>query len=152
MPEKPEQPTLGESALVWDYRSKKWIIAFRKDYKRQEAITFIDNVTFDNVTTTKTSDEFESAPYSNFLLLVDLAVTETPTNIVIDVEFSHDRVNWFKYMNGPFGDLRWEDSAGDKMESISGAVLAPWIRIKATATGTTAANKFTLTARAIFNG
>lgn len=146
------QLKLPEAALLWDERENDWQLSWRRNFKRQKTVIFIDNITFNDVITVKTSNPFYSAPYATFLLLHKIVVTATPTDIVIEIEFSDDKVNWYKYIRTPFGDLRWEDAAGDKLESIDGLVLAPWLRVKVTATGTTAVNKFTSTVKLILNG
>lgn len=143
---------LPEAAFLWNDREVDWELAWRRNFRRQRTVTFIDNITFNASTTTKTSDPYYCGPYATFLLLHKLTVASTPTNIVIDVEFSDDRANWYKYMRGPFGDLRWEDSAGNKTESIDGPIIAPWIRIIITATGTTATKTFTSTVKLVLNG
>jgi len=52
-------------------------------------------------------------------------------------------------MNGPFGDLRYEDSAGAKQEAVIGKVVAPYMRIHVVSSGCDGTNTFTLTAKAI---
>lgn len=143
---------LPETAHVWSERLGAWVTAYRTDFIQQFTHTFIDNITFDATTTSKTSREFHTAPYQKFLLLINLIVASSPTDIVIAVQFSDDRANWYKYMQGPFGDLRYEDAAGDKMECISGPVLAPWMRLYVVATGTSGSNKFTLTGKVVLTG
>lgn len=151
-PNPSDVPMLLEHAIIWDGSDSQWVQAWRRDYKRQKTVLFIDAVIFDNNTATKTSDAFECAPYATFLLLHNLVVASTPTDILIELEFSDDRVNWYKYMAGPFGDLRWEDSAGNKKEAIDGPILAPYVRVKVTATGTTATKTFTSTVKLILSG
>lgn len=150
-PENLEQPQLLESAQVWDESTHQWITAYRKGWKRQRTVILIDGVTFNASTTTKTSTCFECRAYTSFLLLHNLDVTGTPTDILVELEFSDDLINWYKYMQGPFGDLRWEDGAGDKLECVNGPVLAPYVRIKVTATGTDGDNTFKSTVKLILN-
>ena len=100
---------------------------------------------FDDSTSTVTSDSIRCVPFHDFLLLIKLVVTASPTDIIFEVEFSNDDVTFYKYMNGPFGDLRYEDTAGNKNEAISGRCIGKYIRVTAIATGTTAQNKFTAT-------
>lgn len=147
-----KQARLPESAQIFDESDGEWVLAFRKDFKRQKTITLIDNITFDASTTSKNGNLFEVRPYSMALILVDLAVTDTPTDIVISLEFSHDRISWFKYMIDAWGDLRYEDAAGDKKESLDIPILAPYMRAKAVATGTDGTHKFTLNLTAVLNG
>lgn len=117
--------------------------------KRLKTEKLIDAVTFNDVIASYTSEKFFCEPYRKFTLLINLDVTATPTDIVIRVEFSDDGAKWYQYMNGPFGDIRYEDSAGDKMEAILGELRASYVRLRAVATGTTAANTFKLTSKLI---
>ncbi len=147
-----KQAHLPEAAQIFDSSDHEFVTAYRKDFKRVKTIRLIDAVTFNASVTTKTGILFDVVAYSNALILLDVDVTATPTDIVIEIEFSHDRQNWFKYMFGPFGDLRYEDSAGDKSECLPIPILAPYMRCKATATGTGAVNMFKLSVIAILNG
>lgn len=151
-PKDLKQCKLVESALIFDESIGEWEVAYRKDFKRQKTHTFVDAVTFDATDETYTSKPFECIAYSTFLLLINLDVTGSPTDIYIDVEFSDDRANWYKYMRGPFGDLRWEDGAGDKKECIDGPVLARYMRLKLTSSGCATGATFLMTVKAILNG
>jgi len=113
---------------------------------------FVDAVVFDDDPTTYTATGLDVSAYRKFQLLIDLAVTLAPTDIVIRVEFSDDDVTYYRYVEGPFGDLRYEDVAGAKLESVPGKCIAPYMRIYVVATGTDATNKFTLTVKAILTG
>ena len=113
--------------------------------RRITCITCIDAVAFNDVVTTSTSTGVRCVPFHDFLIMIKLAVGGTPTDIVFSVEFSEDNVTFYKYMNGPFGDLRYEDAAGAKSESVSGRCLGKYIRVSATATGTSEQNTFTVT-------
>lgn len=148
---KLEYLQLPEYAYIWDERDNRFYLGYRRDYNRQKTVEFVKGVTFNADVTTYTSEEYHSVAYREFKLLVNLDVNNTPTDIVINVQFSDDRATWYKYMNGPFGDLRWEDGAGDKKEAISGPILAPWMRLYLVATGTSAANTFKMTVKAILN-
>jgi len=114
---------------------------------RKKTITLIDAQVFDDVTTTKTSTSIDISAYRWFELLIDLAVTGTPTDLLIEAEVSDDDTTFYKHMRGPFGDLRYEDTAGDLREAIGDVCPSNYLRVKATATGTTALNKFTLTVK-----
>ena len=145
----PKQPKLPESALIYDFSEHKLITAYRKDFKRHDSIILINAVTFNATVTTFTGYSFEVPAYYKALLLVDLGVTLAPTDIVISVEFSDDNINFYKYMYGPLGDLRYEDAAGAKTECLSIPIIAKYMRAKATATGTSASALFKLTVKAI---
>lgn len=147
-----KQARLPEIAQVWDSSDHQFVEAYRKDFKRQKTITLIDAVTFNDVTANTTGKLFEVPAYANALILLNVDVTGAPTDVLIDIQFSYDRVNWFKYMLGPFGDLRYEDAAGDKKECLPIQILAPFMRGYAIATGTDAVKTFKLSVRAILNG
>jgi len=113
---------------------------------RIKCVKLINNITFDAATTTYTSSSKRCWEFSHFALMLDVDVILTPTDILFDVWFSHDNTTFFKYMNGPFGDLRYVPGAGDKLEVIHGDICGKYVRVKATATGTGAANKFNVDA------
>ena len=145
----PKQPKLPESAQVYDYSEHKLVTAYRKDFKRHDVITLIDAVTYNAVTTTFTGSSYEIPAYYKALILINLTVTLAPTDILISIEFSDDNINWYKYMLGPFGDLRYEDAAGNKTECLSMPLIAKYMRGKAVATGTSGTALFKLTLKAI---
>lgn len=109
--------------------------------------TAIGPQAFNNVTTTVTSDAIDLNSYREFLLLLALVVNGTPTDILIEVLMSDDNTTYYTYMRGPFGDLRYEDSAGNKNEALGAKAVARYMKIRATATGTDVANTFILTAK-----
>lgn len=148
----PKQPALPETAQIWDNSDREFVTAYRKDFRRIKAVELLKGVTFNTVLTHETVKPFEVPAYSDALICVDLDVTGTPTDIVISIYFSHDGADWFKYMAGPFGDLRYEDAAGDKKECLVIPVLAPYIKAGGVSTGTDADNTFKLTLRALLNG
>lgn len=115
--------------------------------------TVIDNVTLDDSPTSTTSASVKCEGYSRFMLFLDVDSTLAPTDVLFEVELSPDGTNWHKYVIGPFGDLRYEDTltASGLLESLSGecAGATHW-RIKATGTGTDASNSFAITAKVAF--
>lgn len=148
-PEDLPVPMLSDIALVYDNEDGDWVVAYRKDFKKFKTVTFIDNVLFNSSSQAETSDPFECTGYESFLLLINLDVTSNPTDIVIAVEFSDDGTTWYKYMRGPFGDLRYEDSAGDKKECLDGVIRAKEMRITLTSTGCESTKTFRMTVKAI---
>lgn len=147
-----KQAKLPETAQIWDVTDREFVTAYRADFRRQKTVFLINSIIFNNVISSFTGGFFEVPAYKDALIMVDLAVANAPTDIVIDIEFSFDKIRWFKYIIGPFGDLRFEDAAGDKQECLEIPVMAPYIRSKATATGTTASATFKLSVIAILNG
>jgi len=106
------------------------------NYARIKCVKLIDNQTFNAALTSYTSSSIRCDAHRYFALLIDLDVTGAPTDIVFSVWFSHDNTTFFKYMNGPFGDLRYEDAAGDKLEAIHGDISGKYVKLTAVATGT----------------
>jgi hypothetical protein len=151
-PAAPLQPRLPESAAVYDTTEKEFEVAYRKDFKRHRCIVLIDNITFNATTTTHTSKVIEIPAYAMALIAIKLAVTLAPTTISINVEFSCDGQNWYKYMRGPFGDWIYDDAGGAKTECLDIPILAKYMRTRAVAVGTSAINKFNLSVCAFLNG
>ena len=103
---------------------------------------------FDDVTTSANSGSVDMENYEKFILYLDIDSTLTPTDIRFIVQFSNDNVNWYDYTNDFFGDLRYEDvaTASGLLEAMSGLALGRYARLRIVATGTTAANLFTVSA------
>lgn len=116
---------------------------------KQKINTFVDGVVFNTSAEAYTSAKLDVSDYRNFSLLIDLAVASDPTDIVIRVQFSDDDVKYYNLMNGPFGDLRYEDGAGDKLEAVFGNIMAAFMKIYVLSSGCEAAKTFTLTVKAI---
>lgn len=142
----------GEFIQLYDQAEQKWKTAWQRFWRRQETKRLVDAITFNNVITTFTSASIHVGAFTDFCLLINLDVTAAPTDITIAVELSYDNANFFKLMNGPFGSLMYEDSAGDKKEAVSGKVFADYMRITATATGTTSSATFKLTLDVVLSG
>jgi len=147
--EELKETELLDAARIYDRKELKWVHAWVKQFRRVKTVVALNNVVFDNVTTTRTSSSIHCEPYSKFSLFIDLKVTGTPTNLLIGVFFSDDNIKFYKLMNGFWGDLRYEDTAGDLMECVQGRLTGSFMQIKATATGTSATDKFTLTVKAV---
>lgn len=144
-------PIQSETIKTFDQDQQAWTYGYRRNFRRQKIHKFIDAVTFNEADEAFTSKIFKCEPYVKFVILINLDVTSDPTDIVFHIEFSDDQENWYKYMNGPFGDLRYEDAAGDKKEYIVGDVIAPYVRIRAVSSGCEATKIFLITAKMIFN-
>lgn len=140
-----------DDARVLDQNENEWVRGWETRYRRVKTVVFIDNFEFAATSGAKTSASFYCEPYKKFSLLINLAVTATPTDLLIEVKFSDDNAKFYKLMNGPFGDLRYEDSAGNLLEEIQGECRASYCHIVATPSGTDGSNKFTLTAKMVFN-
>lgn len=135
---------IKEATQIWDERDSEWKVAYEARVRRIESVKFVDAVTFNSAAQAYTSKSFECAAFRAFTLMIDLDVTNAPTDIRIDVEFSHDGINFYKHMDGPFGSLMYEDSAGDKKECVIGRLTANWMRIYVLSSGCSASATFTL--------
>jgi len=111
----------------------------------RNSTTMIDGHVFDTADEVKTSDSIDISNYKDLIILIDLAVASAPTDIVIELYFSDDDSTFYKLMEGPFGDLRYEDSAGDKKEALHSKAYGKYCRVKAISSGADATNTFTLT-------
>ncbi len=141
----------GASAAKQDVQevSLDAIQAAEEALSRQAQFTPVNNITFDDDPTEYTSAEIDCSGYRKFLLRVILSVTNTPTDIKINVQFSHGGTTYENYTRGPFGSLTYEDTAGAKSECIEGECLGPKMKINVVTTGTNGTHKFTLTCKLI---
>lgn len=110
----------------------------------------LDNIstTYNNVTTTATSTGKECWNYRQATISFELTESGAATNIIIEVEVSLDGTNYTKLMNGGLGAWIYDDgvisSAGTLKRSYTFPIAAQLIRVKVTATGTSATNTFTM--------
>jgi len=147
MPEPTEIETL-DAARILDQDENEWTAGYLVAYRRLKTLKFFADQDIKEATSTFTSESFLVSPYSKFRLYIYLLITGSPIDIVFDVQFSYNGSTWYKYMDGPFGDLRYEDGAGDKKECLDGEIRSSYMRVKATATGTNSVNYFTASIRA----
>jgi len=116
---------------------------------QQKIHTFVDAVVFNSPDEDYTSASRDVSDYRDFAILIDLAVASAPTDIVIRVQFSDDNIKYYNLMNGPFGDLRFEDSAGDKLEAVVGKAMSKHMKVYVLSSGCDGSNTFTLTVKVI---
>jgi len=120
---------------------------------RTKAKLLIDNITLDDTKSTYTSSSFSTEFYRNFILYIYLKSTASPTDIVFEVQFSHDNVLWYKYMNWFYGDLRYEDTATVSpglLESVSFPCAGRYMRLRIVGTGVEQGATFATTVYAEF--
>ena len=137
---------------VFDERTREFVPAWLRTYKRQEHVNLINSVVFNDVLTSYISKSIFIAPYENGHVMIGVVVAAVPTNIEFIVEFSHDNVDFHHHMTPPFGSLFYSGVSGSKEECIDVTLMAPWMRVRAVATGTTAVNKFTAEFDIVLNG
>ncbi|MHA1852580.1 MAG: hypothetical protein ACTSUF_03625 [Candidatus Heimdallarchaeaceae archaeon] len=113
---------------------------------RTQPKLLIDNITLNNIRSSYTSESMSTDFYRNFILYIWVSSSGTPTNIVYEIEFSHDNTTWYKYTNDFFGDLRYEDTATASpgiYECVSYPCAGRFMRLKITGTGLSSTNTFT---------
>lgn len=124
------------------------------DRKRSDIITLINAVVFNAVTTTVSSNPVACDLFKKFMLFLNVVSTLTPTTIQFRVEFSDDGgTTWFQYKQGLFASLFYEDqdtATPGLQECFDGEAGGRLFRLTAVATGTSAVNLFTVTARVAF--
>jgi len=110
----------------------------------------LDNVStiYDDNPTTATSTGKECWNYRWASISFDVVLTQgTPTDIQFDVEVSlNNGTNYAKLYNGPLGLWVYDDTAvtASKSVCLSFPIACTHIRLKVTATGTDATNRFTV--------
>lgn len=121
-----------------------------KGAKKSDVITaLMEGQVFNDVTTSKNSETIDTEDFKEFALFLFIDSTLTPTDIVFKVQFSNDGgTTWFDLQNDFWSDLRYEDSAtaAGIREVLAGPCIGRKIRLRVVATGTGAANKFTVSA------
>lgn len=120
---------------------------------RSVITTLLSAQSFDATTTSKNSSSVDCSRWRKFLLYLNVDSTLTPTDIRFIPQFSDDAgTTWFDYKQGLFASLYYEDAdtASGITECFSGDVVGRLFRLRAVATGTSAANKFTVTATVEF--
>jgi hypothetical protein len=116
--------------------------------------TLIDGTVFDDDPTTETSAAVNIAGFSTIVLLCEVDSTAAPTSLDIWAEFSFDNSTWFGENVAASGvplidsQNNWNGRyqfTGDKEVALMLAAKSFWFRVTATATGTDATNKYTVT-------
>lgn len=113
----------------------------------KDCVTAINAIVLDDNPTTYTSAAIDMAGYDYAMLFLDIAVANDPTDVLIEVLTSCDDSTYYTIMDGPLGDLRYDDTCCPRAESIKIPYACKYLKIKATATGTTADHTFTVTAK-----
>lgn len=113
----------------------------------KDCVTAINAIVLDDNPTTYTSAAIDMSTFDYAMLFLDIAVTSTPTDVLIEVLTSCDDSTYYTIMDGPLGDLRYDDTCCPRAESIKIPYGCAFIKVKATATGTDAQKTFTVTAK-----
>ena len=115
--------------------------------------TLVTARVFNDVLTALNSAALDTHNRRRFLLFLNIDSANTPTDIQFIPQFSDDDgVTWFDYKQGLFASLFFEDldTAPGITECFSGECAGRLFRLRVVATGTTAPNTFTVTARVSF--
>lgn len=112
-------------------------------------ITLIDNITLDDAPTEYESACTDISTYDYGMLFIDIAVgAGVPTDCLFEV--------WtgctagacdYKIMDGPLGDLRYDDTCCPKHEGIAIPYFCDFLKVKIIGTGTAAGATFVVTAK-----
>lgn len=113
----------------------------------KDCVTAIDAIVLDDNPTAYTSAAISMATFDYAMLFLDIAVAGAPTDVLIEVLTSCDDSTYYTIMDGPLGDLRYDDTCCPRAESIKIPYACAFIKVKATATGTDAQKTFTVTAK-----
>lgn len=124
------QPEISDSARVFDHDENEWITGWQTCYRIQKQKIFLDAVSSDT-----TSESFSCEKYQTFSLLINIIPTAGTGSVRIDVEFSNDNAVWYKFMNVPFGAIRYSLATGSLKELIKGDINAPYIRVRNVVSG-----------------
>ena len=105
------------------------------------------NTVYNNTTTTATSASIACSAYRFATFSYEIVSASTPTDILFEIEMSLDGTNYGVLQNDFLGDLRYDDTAvaTQVLHSVTFPIGCANIRVKATATGTTASLTFTVT-------
>lgn len=107
---------------------------------------------FDNVTTEVDSDSHDIDSWGALWALIFIESANAPTNVRILAQWSHDGgTTWWDFEEGLWASLMWED-VDTGTPGVYKAFLLPCggidlIRFRVVATGTAAADTFTVTIR-----
>ena len=118
------------------------------DIPVRSAITNIINAQLlDDSPTSVNSSSFDVTLYRHLVVYIDLAFANTPSNIRLIAQFDRGSGNWFDYSVDQWVDLRYVPGQMPLVEAVPlNYVVGTTFRLRAVATGTTAANTFTISA------
>ena len=117
--------------------------------RRSSTTTLINGTVFNNTTTTETSSAVDCRDYRTAFLTVNLAESGAPTKIQLMVEGSLEDTDYFDKGDGYHNHLTISEAAiGSGLTKYYIVEnLPPYVKLTATATGTTASDTITLTAK-----
>lgn len=146
-PATSDQPSANKTAVAAGDRTDAALNLFGEYVESVNPYFFtLNNVstTYNNVTTTATSTAKNCWNYRQASFSYEITKANSPTDILFEVEVSLDGTNYAVMQNDFLGDLRESlASVGTGIKkTVTFPIAAQKIRVKATATGTTASATF----------
>ena len=133
-----------DSARIFDQEEDEWGLGWLTVYKRHKIEELFDVVSVS--TTEKVSGGFYCAPYSEFLLMLNLTIPGSASVLMFDVELSDNNVDWYELKDTEALNIQFDNADGSQKVCLSGKCIAPYMRLKAIAT----AGTWTVTAKAVY--
>lgn len=155
-PASSDQPSANKTAVAANDRSNVAGNLFGEIVEGVNPYFFtLDNIstTYNNTTTTATSTAKNCWNYRQASFACDLTRANSPTDILFEIEVSLDGTNYQVMQNDFLGDLRESTAsitASGVKRSWTFPIACQKIRVKVTATGTTAVNTFTVANAALY--
>ena len=133
-----------DSAQIFNQEESVWDIGWLKVYKRHKIEEFFDALSVS--TSAKYSDSFYCAPYSEFLLMLDVTIPGVASVIIFTVELSDDNARWYELKDTEALNIQFSNADGSVKNCLSLKCIAPYMRLKAVAT----AGTWTVTSKGVF--
>lgn len=120
-----------------------------REVRRSSVTTWINAVTYNDVTTATTSASVDTRDFRTAILYYDITRASIPTNIILQLQGSPDNSNWFNIEYSYLQDLIFDNTyvgASGIDEYVTLTDLPSYMRLQVNTNGTTATRTFTLTA------
>lgn len=133
-----------DSAMILDQAENEWCEGWLKVYKRHKIITFHGALAVS--TSSIASASFYCAPYSEFLLMLDVTIPGVASVIVFTIELSDDNAKWYELKDTEALNIQLSNADGNQKICLSQKCVAQYIRLKAVAS----AGTWTVTSKGVF--
>lgn len=133
-----------DSAMILDQAENEWRQGWLKVYKRHKVVTLLD--AFSVSTSVVYASSFYCAPYSKFLLLLDVTIPGVASVIIFTIELSDDNAKWYELKDTEALNIQFSNADGSLKNCLSLKCIAPYMRLKAVAT----AGTWTVTSKGVF--
>ena len=134
-----------DSAMILNQEEGEWEVGWLNVYKRHSIQTLLNALSVS--TTAVYSDSFYCAPYSEFLLMLDLTIPGSASILFVDVELSDDNSRWYRLEDEEVNVIQFNNADGSRKVCVSGKCIAPYFRLKAIAS----AGTWNVTGKVVFN-